>query len=85
VIIPIRLQEADATPIDASGMSLLFSAGDRLEKMLEDDPDFVGGKLLVITEEEADNFSTRWSRFSLLDQTTSPSLDIWPGLIRRDK
>jgi hypothetical protein len=83
LLIPVRMQDADGNPIDLTNVPLRFVAGTRVDKMLEVDTSFAGGKMLTLTEDECNDFSTRWTSFSLLDVTTTPGVEVWPGKIRR--
>jgi hypothetical protein len=83
VIIPVRMLETDNTPIDLTTVPLRFLSEGRIDKMLVVDPDYAGGKILILTDEECQIFSGKWVPFSMLDISGSPPIEVWPGKIRR--
>ncbi len=83
VVIPITMQDPDNAPVDISAMPLRFVAGNRVDKMLVADPDVPTGRLLILTEDDAKELSTRPLAFALLDQTVAPHIPVWEGTIRK--
>jgi hypothetical protein len=86
VTIPIKEQD-NATPpvqIDISALALQFLVKGRLDMVPGPDSNDVKGRLLVITEAEADQLSAKGHDFQLLD-LTNPAIPVplWIGTIRR--
>lgn len=86
VVIPLREQTSDgtATEIDISAIPMRFLVKGRLNKTVGTDQNNPLGKLLVITEAEADQLSAKGHSFQLLDET-NPLLPVvlWSGKIKR--
>lgn len=84
--IPIR-EQSNATPpvpINISTLPLRFVVKGRISKVLAADPGYALGQLLTLTETEADQLSTTWKSFQLLDESVpSVPVPIWSGKIRR--
>jgi hypothetical protein len=83
-IIPIRQIDANSAPIDISAIPMRFFVRGRIDKMLTADPNYAQGKLLTITQDEADKLSSKGQSFSVLD-VSNPlvPLPVWSALICR--
>jgi hypothetical protein len=84
--IPIKEMSTDepSEQIDISSLPLNFYVAGRFEIVPGPNPNDVFGRLLVITEANADILSTKGHPFQLLD-LTDPDVPIplWSGTIRR--
>lgn len=84
--IPIRRYDLSDPPvaIDISAIPMRFVVKGRLDIVVPVDPGFAQGKLLTITETQADQLSTKGSSFQLLDETVlSVPIPLWTGTIKR--
>jgi hypothetical protein len=85
-VIPIK-EQSNATPpvqIDISAVPLVFRVSGRLEITIPVDPNDALGKLLTITESDAEKLSTKAHSFQVLD-VTNPlvPVPVWTGKIWR--
>lgn len=86
VEIPLKEQTSDTTPVqvDISALPLRFYVKGRLDIVPDVDPEDPLGRLLTITEDEADNLGTSPVSFQLLDETNPDvPIPLWYGTIRR--
>jgi hypothetical protein len=87
-IIPIKEQSNAEPPIqlDISALPFRFFVKGRIDKTLSVDPNDSLGKVLEITETEAENLSESWHPFQLIDESniTVPTV-VWAGKIRRSE
>jgi hypothetical protein len=84
-VIPIRESNpADDSPINISATPMRFVVKGRIDKVVPADPNYAQGKLLVLTDDDADELRAEWTSFNLLDETDPlVPIPIWSGKIRR--
>ena len=86
LVVPIK-EQTNATPpvpINISATPMRFHVRGRVNKLLTINPNDALGKLLTLTEIEADMLSSSWTSFQLLDETNPLiPVPIWSGKIRR--
>lgn len=84
VVIPIRESDAQGNPVDISAVPMRFYVKGRINKSVTPDPNFAQGKLVVLTDEDADQLRAEWTNFSLLDDSDPlVPVPVWSGQIRR--
>ena len=84
VVIPISQKDSSGNLVDISSTPMRLYVRGRIDKMLSTDPNNPQGKLLIITETEANKLSSTAIPFSVLS-LNNPEVPqpVWVGKISR--